>query len=290
MGSSDNPQFEPQPVVSAEPAPIAVDLGVGPPVTQLPEVARLARDPVWSGWDVLLITLLTVGTVIVVESLVAVGLWGFVYQHSSLVDVLRKPVVALAGQFLSYIVVALVMVMFVEGKYRAPFWQAIRWSWPSSNMKLMGLLLIGMLTVALDILSRFLPMPKTSPFDEFFAHPREAYLTAAFAVTLGPLIEELLFRGFLYPVLARRTGAVAAVVLTALPFGLIHYLQYQSWSAVLVVGLVGVVLAVVRAVTKSVAASFLVHVGYNGTLMCLMALQTDGFRHMPKAFACFRLP
>jgi len=36
-------------------------------------------------------------------------------------------------------------------------------------------------------------------------------------------------------------------------------------------------------VTKSVAASFLVHVGYNGTLMFLAALATDGFRHMDKA-------
>jgi len=34
-----------------------------------------------------------------------------------------------------------------------------------------------------------------------------------------------------------------------------------------------------------VAASFLVHVGYNGTLMALAALLTDGFRHMPKAAA-----
>jgi len=47
--------------------------------------------------------------------------------------------------------------------------------------------------------------------------------------------------------------------------------------------LVGVVLTTVRAVTKSVAASFLAHVGYNGALMVLAAWATDGFRHMEKA-------
>jgi uncharacterized protein len=104
-----------------------------------------------------------------------------------------------------------------------------------------------------------------------------------FAVSLGPLMEELFFRGFLYPVLARRLGAVGGIVLTALPFGLMHYLQYRSWSAVLIVVLVGVVLTTVRAVTKSVASSFLAHVGYNGALMVLTALATDGFRHMEKA-------
>jgi membrane protease YdiL (CAAX protease family) len=131
-------------------------------------------------------------------------------------------------------------------------------------------------------------MPKTTPFDQFFARPSDAYLMVAFAVTFGPLMEELFFRGFLYPVLARRTGAVVAVCLTALPFGLIHYVQYKSWAAVLVITLVGVVLTAVRALTKSVAASFLVHVGYNGTLMGLAALATDGFRHMEKAAVVLR--
>ena len=144
---------------------------------------------------------------------------------------------------------------------------------------------VGMLTVLIDVLGRFLPMPKTSPFDEFFSRPRDAYLIAIFAVTVGPLMEELFFRGFFYPVLARRISVTWAVLLTAVPFGLLHYFQYRSWGAVLLVTLVGVVLGTVRALTKSVAASFLVHVGYNGTLMSLAAVQTDGFRHMERAMA-----
>ena len=137
--------------------------------------------------------------------------------------------------------------------------------------------------LAFDAMARFLPMPKSTPFDQFFAHPSDAYLTAIFAVTLGPLMEELFFRGFLYPVVARRLGAFWGILLTALPFGLMHYLQYRSWSAVLIIVLVGVVLTTVRAVTKSVASSFLAHVGYNGTLMVIAAVATDGFRHMDKA-------
>jgi len=39
----------------------------------------------------------------------------------------------------------------------------------------------------------------------------------------------------------------------------------------------------VRAITKSVAASFLVHVGYNGTQMLIAVVDTHGFRHMEKA-------
>ena len=55
-------------------------------------------------------------------------------------------------------------------------------------------------------------MPKTTPFDQFFERPIDAYLTALFAITLGPLMEEIFFRGFLYPVIARRLGAVWGVL------------------------------------------------------------------------------
>jgi hypothetical protein len=103
-------------------------------------------------------------------------------------------------------------------------------------------------------------------------------------------MEELFFRGFLYPVLARRMGAFWGIVLTALPFGLIHAVQYgYAWGAVLIIFLVGVVLTTIRAKTKSVASSFLAHVGYNGTLMVLAAVATDGFRHMDKAAALLNL-
>jgi CAAX protease family protein len=274
--------------LNAEP-PIGIPLAsesvdVMPP--PLVPITPPAENPVWGWWDVILIALLTLLTLVIVELLTVVGARVFIYHRLSISEVAQKPVLALVGEFLSYIAVAIYMVMLVEGKYHVRFGEAIRWNWRGSAVaKFLGL---GVMTVGLDLLSRFLPMPKTTPFDQFFAHPSDAYMMAVFAVTFGPLMEELFFRGFLYPVLARQTGMVMAVLLTSLPFGLIHYLQYKSWAAVLVITLVGVVLTTVRAVTKSVAASFLVHVGYNGTLMVLAALATDGFRHMDNAVFCWR--
>ncbi len=173
------------------------------------------------------------------------------------------------------------MILLVEGKYHTRFWKAIRWNWPGfTGLSMLG---VGVLMLGFDILGRYLPMPKTTPFDQFLARPSDAYLTVAFAVTLGPLMEELFFRGFLYPVLARRMGVVLGVIFTALPFGLVHLVQYgYAWGAVLVIFLVGVVLTAIRAVTGSVAASFLAHVGYNATLMMLTAAATGGFRHMDR--------
>ncbi len=284
MSSPDNPQFDPQPLNSEPQTPVQLvaDPFTPPALAPAAPAPKAGENPVWNGWDVLLVLCLTVLTTILMQLLVVPGIFRFVFPHASWIELLQKPALVLLSQLLAYIVVALYMILLVEGKYHTRFWQAIRWNWPgAAGASFLG---VGALMLALDVLGRFLPMPKTTPFDQFFERPMDAYLVAAFAITLGPLMEELFFRGFLYPVLARRTGAVWGILLTGLLFGLIHSPQYGfSWAAVLIVCLVGVVLTTVRAVTKSVASSFLAHVGYNGTLMVLAALQTDGFRHMEKA-------
>jgi membrane protease YdiL (CAAX protease family) len=239
---------------------------------------------VWSGWDVLVITILTLGVLFLAQVVTVLAAREWMHPRRSWVALAQEPKLVLLAEFVAYVVVLIYMFLLLEGKYRTGFWKAIRWNWPDTGL-LISVFGVGVLMLGFDALGKFLPMPKTTPFDQFFGHPTDAYLTAVFAITLGPLMEELFFRGFLYPVIARRTGAAWGILLTALPFGLMHYAQYRSWAAVLIIVLVGVVLTIVRAVTKSVASSFLAHVGYNTTLMVLAAVATDGFRHMEKAGA-----
>ncbi len=138
------------------------------------------------------------------------------------------------------------------------------------------------LLLSLSMLESLLPMPKDTPFEHLFDRPLDAYLLSLLAVTIGPLMEELFFRGLLYPVLARRIGMVWGVLLSAVPFALLHLPQYgDAWAAGLVILIVGIVCGVVRARTHSVGASFLVHAGYNGTQMLIAIAFTRGFTHMP---------
>jgi uncharacterized protein len=254
-----------------------------PPVTPPP-----AENPVWNGWDVLLIIGLTLATIFVSQFAVLFGAHYLFYPHSSLMELAQRPLLLLISQYVIDLAVVIYLLLLIEGKYRAPFGSAIRWSWPRNAW---GLLLLGaFMLLVLSMLENLLPMPKDTPFDKLFARPRDAYLIAIIAVSLGPLVEELFFRGFLYPVLARRWGIAWAVFLTALPFALMHMPQYgYAWGALAVIFIVGVVCGTVRAVTKSVGASFLVHVGYNGVQMIIALFVTRGFTHMPKALAAILL-
>jgi len=262
-------------------APEAPSLDVPAGSAPVPTVPSPVENPIWSGWDVLLIAAIAILSTLVLQILVIVAAMRFVYPHSNLAGVAQKPILLLVSQFLIYGAVGGCMVMLVEGKYHVAFWPTIQWNWPRSGWKWLAL---GAATlIVLGMLETVLPSPKDTPFEHLFDRPRDAYLLAIIAVSFAPLLEELFFRGFMYPVLARRMGVMWGVLLTALPFGLIHLPQYGwAWGAALVVFLVGVVCGIVRAATGSVGASFLVHAGYNGAQMLIAVVLTRGFTHMPK--------
>ncbi len=257
----------------------SADAGDAPPVELVPAAPP---DPAWNGWDVLRLILLTIAALFAsVFTVLLIARWRF-YPHAALGEVARVPLVVIAGQSLAYLLIlAYMYVLVTRERGRPDFLAAIHWNWPSN---IVVYVLVGFaLSLGLQALARFLPIPRELPIDSFFKTPAEAWALSILSVTLAPLMEELFFRGFLYPVLARRLGLAAAVFVTALGFALLHGAQLMfAWGPVLVIFLVGIVLTMVRARTNSVAAGVLIHMAYNGTIAVAMFAATDGFRHLEK--------
>jgi uncharacterized protein len=246
------------------------------------ESAAAPPDPVWNGWDVLRLALLTVVALFFGVFAVATMARLTFFTHTEFREVAQVPLILIAGQTLAYFLVLAYMYVLVTRERRRPdFLAAIHWNFPS---KIAAYLLAGfVLSLALQILAHFLPIPKELPIDSFFQTPAEAWALGFISVTLAPLMEELFFRGFLYPVLARSIGMPIAIFLTALGFAALHGWQLMfSWGPVLVIFLVGLVLTIVRAKTNSVAAGVLIHMAYNGAITIAMFAATDGFRHLEK--------
>jgi uncharacterized protein len=249
-----------------------------PPATL---IVPLVEDPPFGGIEVLQIGLLMFLVPIIAAPFVVVLVQKFLFPHLSFAQVALKPWVLLAPQFVWFAVVGLFLLDYTRAKFHQSLWQAIRWNWPRHRWPV--LVGIGFLTlVALQGLERLLPLPKNSPFDQFFNRPLDAYAFAFLAIAFAPFMEELFFRGFLYPVLARRLGLWAGVLLTALPFALIHEPEYKAWGPVLIIFLVGVVLTLVRAKMKSVGASFIVHAIYNGVPVIAAVIASHGFHHLER--------
>jgi uncharacterized protein len=238
-------------------------------------------DPVWTGFDVL--RLAVMGVVALFVSFF--GMLAVVSGATLKVRLLRlsaQPELLLVAQMLAYLLLLGYMYVLVTRERRSPrFWKALHWNWPA---RIWPFLTVGfVMQIVFVFVERFLPFPKHTPFEELLRRHIVVVLISIFAVTLGPLMEELMFRGFLYPVLARRIGVVAGITVTAVAFGLVHASQYgYSWASTLLIFVVGVVLGVVRARNDSVAAGFLVHMAYNGTIAVAMFAATDGFRHLER--------
>jgi CAAX protease family protein len=254
--------------------------GATAPIT--PAVFKAPQDPAWSGLDVLRLVFLALVALFIGVFTVLIAARTWMHPHASLVSLARVPLIVVAGQALAYVLVLAYMYVLVTRERGQPdFLAAIHWNWPQNIAPYLG---GGVaLSLALQLLAHLLPMPKNLPIDMFFRTSAEAWALTIFGITLAPLMEELFFRGFLYPVLARGIGFTAAIFITGFAFALLHGSQLMfSWGPVLVIFLVGTVLTMVRAYKNSVAAGLLVHVAYNGTLSVLMFVGTDGFRHLEK--------
>lgn len=83
---------------------------------------------------------------------------------------------------------------------------------------------------------------------------------------LAPLFEELLFRGFLLPVLARGQRMAVALVISSLLFGAIH-LQPMGLPTL---SMLGFVMGLAMRHTGSLRTPILVHACWNGSLFLLM--------------------
>jgi len=154
-----------------------------------------------------------------------------------------------------------------------------------------------------------LPGPKNAPIEDIFRSPGAAWLMFGFGVAFAPFFEEMAFRGFLLPAFAtawdwameRSTGKparpldenghpqwsisamVIASIFTTLPFALMHVKQQgNSWGPFILLIVVSLILCAVRIVTRSLAASTVVHACYNFLLFFLMLIGTGGFQHLDK--------
>ena len=89
--------------------------------------------------------------------------------------------------------------------------------------------------------------------------PLGAYI--AIAVGLGPIFEELLFRGAMFAAFMRRWGIWVATIVPSIIWGLIHT-QYELWFVVSI-ACSGVILAMTRWRSNSIYVPLALHAGYN---------------------------
>jgi membrane protease YdiL (CAAX protease family) len=160
-------------------------------------------------------------------------------------------------------------------RYEQPFWQSLGWR-PIPFRTVAGAILAGpVLVVALGLLQFALRSPEIEPpFSQMLGSRATIVLFGILAVILGPIAEELAFRGFLMPLMIRSLGAAGGIVLTGFLFGSIHGYEYQwAWQYMLLISLVGCIFGWTKYRTQSTLASALMHSAFNLTQFAALLWQ-----------------
>ena len=99
------------------------------------------------------------------------------------------------------------------------------------------------------------------------------------ASVFAAIMEEILFRGMLFKLIERHAGTVAALVISALLFGLVHASNPgATWLSSTAIALeAGVLLGAAYAKTRTLWFSIGLHTGWNFTQSGIFGAQTSGF-------------
>lgn len=148
---------------------------------------------------------------------------------------------------------------------KRPFWRSLGWGWNRG----VGLLASAGLAVALLLLGgliTYLYEGEPTEIDQVINSSNASRFVLAFLATAtAPLVEEVIYRGILYPALQRAMGAVWGVVSVTFLFLAVHYWQYKNNISVLAtIGILSLALTLVRAYTGRLLPCFIIHLVFNG--------------------------
>jgi len=200
---------------------------------------------------------------------------------------ISKPQVAIGANLLLFGLIFLFLYVTIAVLHNLPFWRSLGWRKlvPTESAPANPWLYFfagSGLAICVALVSSKIQTPEHMPIQDLFKNRTGAILLMSMAVLVAPLVEETVFRGYLYPLFAKSFGTFTGIGLTGLLFGLMHGWQL-GWTSVLVLMLivVGVVFTYVRARTGTVFASFLMHLGYNSMIALSTIIATRGFTHFP---------
>lgn len=246
-----------------------MDAGLPPP----PAVSEPdERYPFWSYADAAIFIGLALPCLVLGSLLVKGVIW-----------LLRLPVHSKAleivpAQFAGYAFLFAALYFLFKRAYHRPFWRSLGWT--PARLPFPAIVALGfLLAFAVALMGALLKTQDVeTPMKELFSDRTSVLLLGIFGVTLGPICEELAFRGFLQPLLVRSFGAVLGILFTAVPFGLLHLAQYAwSWRHGVLITVTGIALGLMRHLTGSTRASAIMHGAYNFTFFAAYFSQGRNF-------------
>lgn len=180
---------------------------------------------------------------------------------------LSLPIQLLLLQGLLYLLAFGSVAALFRIRHDQPFWRSLGWRAIPLRTAAAALLAGPLLVLAIGLIGAALRTPQiNTPFDRMLDSSLTIVLFGILAAVLGPISEELAFRGFLMPLLIRSIGVPAGIVATGILFGSLHGYEYQwSWQYMVLISFAGSIFGWAKYRTNSTITSALMHCTFNLT-------------------------
>jgi len=188
--------------------------------------------------------------------------------------------VLLPSQLMLYVCLFAILLALIKLQYGRQFWVSLAWT--DSQIGSGAAFLMGLsFAIAIGVAGVLLHTPDTeTPIKKLLSNRGTVLEFAILGTTLGPLCEELVFRGFIQPVFVRSVGRVLGILITASVFGALHLAQNSFiWQSGLLITVAGVAFGWMREATGSTKASTWMHAGFNSTLFLQVFMQNAKLPH-----------
>ena len=123
---------------------------------------------------------------------------------------------------------------------------------------LLTLLVPVLYSIAISLLNMNYLQPASLP-ESIVSNRVSVLIFATMAVFVAPFVEEVFFRGFIYPAIANKYGVIVSAVLTSILFGLAHIVAANA----IIAFFIGLILVYVYHQTTNLLAPILVHSAFN---------------------------
>lgn len=220
-------------------------------------------------WLGSVILLLVVPLVVILPYFLYLSVNGSTPTAESLTQDKTFILLSIVGVIPAHLLTLLLAWVLISEFGRRPFWKSLNFFWPPSLGPWKGLgisVVCALVLLGLGVLVTYLIGGGKTDLDILIESSYQARLVTAFlAVFTAPLVEEIVYRGVLYPASQRLVGMGWAIALVSFLFAGVHFWQYQKNLGVFTaIVILSISLTVIRAVTNSLMIPFVIHLIFNG--------------------------
>lgn len=228
----------------------------------------MERGPSWGYTELAIFVFLSFLAIVVTQLLMGIA------ARAAHIDSKDLIVVLLPSQLLLYVAMMAILWAILKLQYGQGFREALGWVRSRVHLEIAAILGVA-LAIGVAVLGLALRTPDVdTPLKHLFTRRSTAMEFAIMATTIGPLCEELVFRGFMQPVLVRSMGRALGILVTAAVFGLLHLSQNAfTWQSGVLIALAGVAFGWMREIAGSTRASTYMHAAYNFTFFLTLFAQ-----------------